>query len=413
MQRLLINAGPIAHMAGDGPIIGNIEDESTHVSEPGLSILVDGFTIKKIGPTEELLSEFSQAEILDLEGKAIVPGLVDSHTHLLWSGDRSREVSWKQQGLSYREIAQLGGGIAATVNPTRSATDSQLAHLGIERMREALRNGTTHLEAKSGYGLDTDSELRLLSIAEEVSAIERLPSLDLTWLGAHAAPMGASIDSYCEEILSEQLPAVLDQGIARSADVFCEPGWFSVEQSEDILKASRDGGLDLRIHIDEFTDGGGGDLAADLKVSTADHAHYTNEDARAAMHSAGVNTGFLPGTPYSMGEEYPPFSMCLENEWAWTIASDFNPNCRTLSLPFIGSILVQRNEISPIVALAACTRNSALTTPHPSGLVHGQIKEGGIANLNIIDGPWWESWCLQPGHSPFSATMLEGELIFH
>ena len=148
-------------------------------------------------------------------------------------------------------------------------------------------------------------------------------------------------------------------------------------------------------------------------MSTADHAHYTNDEARAAMHSAGVNTGFLPGTPYSMGEDYPPFSMCLENEWAWTIASDFNPNCRTLSLPFIGSILVQRNEISPIVALAACTRNSALTTPHPSGLVHGQIKEGGIANLNIIDGPWWESWCLQPGHSPFAATMLEGELIYH
>jgi len=413
MQRLLINAGPIAHFAGDGPITGNVVDEEEYISNAGLAILIEDHVIIRIGPSAELLAEYTQAEIFDLEGKAVVPGLVDSHTHLLWAGDRSREVSWKQQGMTYGEIAQNGGGIGATVDPTRTASDTELAHLGIERMREALRNGTTHLEAKSGYGLDTDTELRLLSIAEGLSAIERLPSLDLTWLGAHAAPVGGTIESYAEEVLSEQLPAILEQGVARSADVFCEPGWFSVEQSEDILKASRDGGLDLRIHIDEFVDGGGGELAAELKVASADHAHYTNTDARSAMHESGVNTGFLPGTPYSMGEQYPPFAECLDNNWAWSIASDFNPNCRTLSLPFLGSILVQRNEISPIVALAACTRNSALTTPHPSGLVHGQIREGGIANLNIIDGPWWQAWCLQPGHSPFAATMLEGELIFH
>ncbi len=412
MQRLLINAGPIAHLAGDGPITGYV-DEEDYVSKPGLAILIEDHIIVRIGPTEEMKSEYSQAEVLDLEGKAVVPGLVDSHTHLLWAGDRSREVSWKQQGMSYAEIAQNGGGIGATVGPTRATSDSGLAHLGVERMREALRNGTTHLEAKSGYGLDTDTELRLLSIAESLSAIERLPSLDLTWLGAHAAPVGGTIDNYFEELLSEQLPAVLDQGIARSADVFCEPGWFSVEQSEDILKASRDGGLDLRIHIDEFVDGGGGELAAELEVTSADHAHYTNLDTRQKMQKSGVNTGFLPGTPYSMGEDYPPFTECLDNEITWSIASDFNPNCRTLSLPFMGSLLVQRNEIPPIIALAACTRNSALTTPHPSGLVHGQIREGAIANLNIVDGPWWQSWCLRPGHSPFAATILEGELIYH
>ncbi len=179
------------------------------------------------------------------------------------------------------------------------------------------------------------------------------------------------------------------------------------------MKESRKGGLDLRLHIDEFEDGGGGQLAAELQVTTADHAHYTNDDARANMNDAGVNCGFLPGTPYSMAADYPPFEHCLDNNWLWSIGSDFNPNCRTLSLPFLSSVLVQRNEISPISTLVACTRNSALTTPHPSGLVHGQIVEGGIANLNIIDGPWWEGWCLQPGHSPFAATMLEGELIFH
>ena len=413
MQRLLINAGPIAHLAGSGPIVGNIEDESRYVTEAGMAILVEDHVIKRIGESEELLSEFSDADILDLEGKAVVPGLIDAHTHLLWAGDRSREVSWKQQGLSYREIASKGGGIAATVIPTRAASDTDLAHLGIERMRKALHNGTTHLETKSGYGLDTETELRLLSIAESLSAVERLPSLDLTWLGAHAAPPSGTINAYFDEIMSNQLPAIIEQGIARSADVFCEPGWFSVEQSEEVLKSSKAGGLDLRIHIDEFEDGGGGDLATELQVQTADHAHYTNDNARIAMSEAGVNTGFLPGTPFAMGSEYPPFQKCLDNNWVWSIATDFNPNCRTLSLPFIASLLVQRNEISPITTLAACTRNSAETSPHPSGLVHGQITEGGIANLNIVDGPWWEGWCLQPGHSPFAATMLEGELIFH
>ena len=413
MDKLLVNAGPIAHLSGEGPIVGKIQDHTQYVHSPGLAILISDFKIVKISESEEMLLEYTDVEVIDLEGKAVVPGLVDSHTHLLWAGDRSREVGWKQQGMTYRDIAENGGGISATVLPTRKASDSQLAHLGVERMREALRNGTTHIEAKSGYGLDTESELRLLSIAENLAAIENLPSLDLTWLGAHSAPPGRSLEDYYEEILSEQLPAVIEQGIARSADVFCEPGWFTIEQTEEIMKSSKKGGLDLRLHIDEFVDGGGGDLAAELRVTTADHAHYTSDETRAKMNESGVNCGFLPGTPYSMGAEYPPFNHCLENDWAWSIATDFNPNCRTLSLPFIGSVLVQRNEISPIATLAACTRNSAETTPHPSGLKHGQIVEGGIANLNIVDGPHWEAWCLQPGHSPFAATMIEGNMIYH
>lgn len=413
MQRLLTNSGPIAHLSGVGPLTGEIEDLDKHIWSAGLGILVENGVIKRIAPSNELSSEYTGVEIIDIGGKAIVPGLVDSHTHLLWAGDRSREVSWKQQGFSYREIALKGGGINATVKPTRDSTDEDLRLIGIDRMQEALRNGTTHMEAKSGYGLDTKTELRLLSIGNQLNGIRKLPTLDLTWLGAHSAPPSSNIPDYCEEILSDQLPAIIDQGIARSADVFCEPGWFNVEQSEDILKASRSGGLDLRIHIDEFVDGGGGDLAAELSVTTADHAHYTNPNSRDSMSKAGVNTGFLPGTPYAMGDDYPPFQDCLDNNWAWSFASDFNPNCRTLSLPFLGSVLVQRNDISPIASLAACTRNSAETTPHPSGLKHGMICEGAIANLNIVNSPWWEAWCLQPGHSPFYATMLAGDMIYH
>ncbi len=412
METLLYNAGPIAHMASEDVLSGNITDEGL-VHENGMGIFVQNGVIKKIGESAELIQEFNTAEKIDLNGRAVIPGLVDSHTHLLWSGDRSKEIVWKQQGKSYSEIASLGGGITNTVNSTRNISADDLAKIGVVRLKEALRLGTTHLEAKSGYGLTTESELKLLQVGNSISSLEALPTVDLTWLGAHATPKGKTYSEYTEEILSDQLPSIIDQGLARSADVFCEPGWFSVEQTEDIMKESRRLGLDLRLHVDEFTDGGGGELASELGVTTADHAHYTSSNTRDKMEANGVNTGFLPGTPYSMGENYPPFQDCCDNNWRWTIASDFNPNCRTLSLPFLASILVQRNEISPIIALAACTVNSANTTPHPSGLPHGRIEVGSVANLNIVNSENWEAWCLQPGMSPFQSTMINGTMIYH
>jgi len=416
----------MAHLAGKGSLKGaDISNYDLLTSPAGKGIVVEDGIIVKIDESKVLEDEYgsenidqpqsnnSQCKIYSLNGKAVIPGLVDAHTHLLWSGDRSREVSWRQQGKSYSDIASMGGGIVSTVEATRNSTQAELVELGYKRLRSAFRNGSTHLEVKSGYGLSTESELKLIAAGDELSKMNHLPTIDQTWLGAHATPKGYTRSDYVEEILSEQLPAVLEQGLARSADVFCEPGWFTVEESEDILKQSRQGGLDLRIHIDEFTDGGGGDLAAELAVTSADHCHYTSTDARIKMEEKGVNCGFLPGTPYSMGEQWPDFNEVTEQQFTWSVATDFNPNCRTLSLPFIASILVQRCGVSPLAALVACSRNPAQTTPHPSGARHGVIEEGAVANLNIIDGPWWQAWCQQPGDSPFDATMLEGEMIFH
>jgi len=424
MRTVFLDVGPLAHLAGNGPLQGHsLLDSETLIDAPGMGIVVVGDTIEKIAPSAELQEEYgavlsspesnSETSVVSLHGNAVIPGLVDGHTHLLWAGDRSRELSWRHAGKTYKEISNLGGGIQDTVRSTSQATDEQLLQLGYARMRSALRSGTTHLEAKSGYGLSTESELRLLRVASQLQSMNHLPSLDLTWLGAHDTPTGMSTDEYVEQILSEQLPRVLEQGIARSADVFCEPGWFTLEQSEDILKSSRAGGLDLRMHIDEFKDGGGGDLAAELKVTTADHAHYTNHDSRIKMESAGVNTGFLPGTPYAMGSQWPNFNDSIENDFTWTIATDFNPNCKTISMPFLGSLLAQRCSVHPLAALVASTRNPSETTPHASGKVHGRIQEGGIANFNVIDGPYWEAWCMQPSDTPFISTCLSGKFIHH
>ena len=177
----------------------------------------------------------------------------------------------------------MGGGIRSTVAATRLAGDDELFALGYKRLREALRTGTTHLEAKSGYGLSTESELRLLQVASRLNGISHTPTIDSTWMGAHDTPPETPREAYVETLLSEQLPAVVEQGIARSADVFCEPGWFTVEESEDILRASRKAGLDLRMHVDEFVDGGGAELASALGVETADHAYHTPMEVRLDM----------------------------------------------------------------------------------------------------------------------------------
>ena len=416
MKRVLFNSGPVVHFAKEGSPY-----EELVYAVPKAIVIKDGL-IESIMDSQDAIDEYSlhsndqdnpTIRAYDLEGCAIVPGLIDAHTHLLWAGDRSREVAWKQEGKTYAQIASLGGGIRHTVHSTRSASEEQLQKLGYQRLREALSTGTTHLEAKSGYGLNVESELKLLNIAHQLGSINHLPSVDLTWMGAHDVPEGTTTDAYVDHLLSEQLPEVVDQGLARSADVFCEPGWFSVEQSEDILRASRSAGLSLRMHVDEFEDGGGGALAAELAVDTADHAYHTPLEVRLKMEEAGVVTGFLPGTPYAMGDDWPDMNRVKEESITYSFASDFNPNCRTLSLPFMCSLMVQRCGVHPLDALRAVTVNAAQTTPHPSGLVHGQIVEGGVANLNVVDGPHWEAVTQRPTGSPFSATVLNGQFITH
>ncbi|MBL6734087.1 MAG: imidazolonepropionase [Candidatus Poseidonia sp.] len=387
-----------------------------------MAIVIENDEIKNIKNSNSIVEEYSipndggvhgGVAYHDLQGKAVVPGLVDAHTHLLWSGDRSPEVRQRREGLSYAEIAASGGGIQSTVSATRAASDEHLFRDGYVRLREALRTGTTYLEAKSGYGLTVKDELRLLEIAHRLDQMTELPSLHPTWMGAHDVPKGQTKEAYMHELLSKQLPAVAEQGIARSADVFCEPGWFDLDETHDLLRDSKNAGLGLRMHVDEFANGGGGELAASLRVETADHAYHTPMNARKAMAANDVMTGFLPGTPYAMGDGWPDMNSMVEEGIPYSLATDFNPNCQTLSLPFMMSLMVQRCGVHPLEALRATTVNAAKSTPHVSGRPHGCIVEGGVANLNIVDGPNWEAVTLRPTGTPFCATILEGRFISH
>lgn len=383
----------------------------------GADILIENGVISAVGPSGSLVDEYDARtstspdfSLLDVGTRAIIPGLIDAHTHLIWAGDRSDEVGKRLRGMSYHDIAAEGGGIGRTVRATANATLEELRSIGAYRAHIARRSGTTYMEAKSGYGLETFAELNQIQAAHEVGTIDGLPGVHATWLGAHAIPPGENEEDTVERLLSEQLPAVLDQGLAKSVDVFCEPGWFSTASTERIMSAAMRQGLSGRLHIDEFVNGGGAALAAQLGVTTADHALQSSMEGRQAMADATVITGYLPGTPHMMGLEMPDMAA---TPGKYTIATDFNPNCPSLSLPFAASLAVHRAGITPGAALAAVTSTAANSVRREDGLRHGTLAIGAAGSLNVLNGSSWEGWCLSPGHDPFSWTVVDGHATHH
>ena len=221
------------------------------------------------------------------------------------------------------------------------------------------------------------------------------------------------MDDYVDELIHIQLPAVVDQGYANYADVFCEPGWFSLEHTELIVSAASKLGLPSRLHVDEFADGGGLQLASELGAISGDHVGHSSESARQSASDSGVMQTFLPGTPYILGHDLEtPLTQCIENKWAFSLATDFNPNCRTLSMPFVGSLATHRLGLSPMEALVAVTRNPATTLLNSTeGEVTGSIREGGPADLLILDSPYIDSWCQMPGDNPIYKTVKSGGIV--
>ena len=425
MKTLLYNCGEVAHLStGDDefPLSGaRMLDRKSLVLPSGMGILIDSGKILRISPMQELVAEFApwypsksengEIRVIDVGGMSVVPGFVDSHTHLVWSGDRSNELSMRISGKSYKDIAKTGGGIMKTVNSTRSSPQKQLVDSGLKRLESALKNGTTTMEAKSGYGLDLDSEVKLL---EAISIISRSSPCDVraTWLGAHDFPKEMTRGEYVDHLISEQLPVISELSLAKWVDVFCEDGWFTNEQTEDIVTASKEFGLGSRLHVDEFVDSGGLQLASDLGSVSADHVACSNDDSRISAAESGTVQTFLPGTPYILGKKLDlPIMKCINEDWPFSIATDFNPNCPITSLPMIGSLVTHRMGIDPIAALAAVTRNPATTMFEDSGEVRGVITEGGIADLNILWTSSADSWCQTPGTSPVRYTMKNGSIV--
>ncbi len=333
---------------------------------------------------------------LDARGGAVTPGLVDPHTHLLFAGSRENELELRQRGAGYMEILAAGGGILSTVEATRAASAEELTAHGRRWLDEMLSHGTTTIEAKSGYGLDLATELRLLDVAYGLGRegpIEIVP----TYLGAHAVPpefrtRPDGVEAYVRHILEEQLPGVAAHGRARFCDVFCEEGAFTADQSERILLAAAGFGMGLRLHADEIVPSGGAELAAKLGATSADHLATPSPagvDALAEASAEGrpVVATLLPATTwFLMKEHHAPARTFIERGVPVAVGTDFNPGTSpTASLPLAMTLACLNLGLSPDEALAAVTINAA----HSIGMGEeiGSLESGKAADLVIWNVP--------------------------
>lgn len=386
---LIVNIGELATTVG-------YSERPQRGSELGqLAVYHDAFLAVKAGSVLALgpMSEVEQyrgaaTQVIDAAGKAVLPGFVDPHTHLVFAGWRERELAMKLAGKPYLEILAAGYGILSTVRATREASVTELAALAKRNLDRMLLHGTTTVEAKSGYGLTTDSEIRQLQAAKRVAA-EHPVEIVSTFMGAHAIPpeYKQTPEAFVDLVIEEMLPAVAAEDLAVFCDVFCEEGVFSVDQSRRILMAAEKHGFKLKLHADEIVPLGGAQLAAELGATSADHLLYASVEGIRAMAAAGVVAVLLPGTSFTLrSPQRPNVAAMLEAGVPIALATDFNPGtCPTESMQIVQTLAWQSLGLTPAQALAASTINSA----HAIGVADraGSLEVGKAADFVIYDAP--------------------------
>jgi len=298
--------------------------------------------------------------VVDAEGGVVLPGFVDAHTHLVFAGNRADEFERRIEGVTYQQIAAAGGGIRATVRRTREASEEELLSAARRHAGWFLAHGTTTVEAKSGYGLDLETECKILHVMRRLGSegpLEIVP----TFLGAHEVPEECAPERYVDAILTEMLPRVAAQRLAEYCDVFCEPHLFAEPAARRILQTAKQLGLGLRLHADQFTCSGGAKLAAELRAATADHLEHTDVTSMEALATAGVQPVLLPGSVYALGlPRYPEARAMIERGLAVVLATDFNPGSSpTASMPMILSLACTQMRMTPAEAVTAATINGA------------------------------------------------------
>ncbi len=357
---------------------------------------------------------------LDAEGGTVTPGLVDPHTHLLFAGTREREFLLRQQGAGYLEILAAGGGILSTVAATRAAGEEELAAHGRRWLTEMLSHGTTTVEAKSGYGLDLPTELRLLEIAFQLGR-EGPADVVPTFLGAHAVPAEFRLrpdgtEAYVKSVLDDQLPGVAAQGRARFCDVFCETGVFSVDQSRRILEAAAAYGMASRLHADELQPSGGAELAAEIHALSADHLATPSEDGIAALAAAAgsdhpVVATLLPATTwFLMADHVAPARRLIEEGVPIAIGTDFNPGTSpTASLPLVISLACLSLKLTAAEAIVAATINAAYALGLGDEI--GSLEPGKQADLVIWRVPEAAQIPYWPGADLVRSVVKRGRIV--
>ncbi len=381
---------------------------------PDGAVAVSGGAIVDVGRTESVLKEHaaSGVELLDASGKVVMPGLVDPHTHLVFAGSREFELGLKLKGKTYLEIMAAGGGILRTVRDTRAADERELFDQSAARLRSMVAHGSTTIEAKSGYGLDKDVELRML---RTIGKLDKAFPVDLvpTYMGAHAVPpeFEGRPDDYVEFVVSEVLPEVARENLAAFCDVFCESGAFDAGQSRTVLQAAKALGMGVKIHADEFSSSGGAELAAELGATSAEHLAKPSDDGIMAMARKDVIGVMLPGTPYtSMGGTYPDARRLIDIGVPVALGTDLNPNCWNESMQFTMSLACYMLKMTPAEAVTAATVNSAAALGLEKKI--GTLERGKRADIVVMDV---QSHAMIPcrfGTNLCSLVMKDGEVVW-
>jgi imidazolonepropionase len=390
--------------------------------ESGLGIIRNGavaikegriFWIGKTGELSEKLFLNRKGREIDATGKVVVPGLIDSHTHLIFAGSREDEFEQRIQGLSYLEIAEKGGGILSTVEATRKASFDELFLLGKKRLDRMLSKGVTTLEAKSGYGLSLQDELKILKVMkalQENHPIEIVP----TFLGAHTVPreFRDARTRYIDLLNKEMIPKVAQERLAEFCDVFCEEKAFTVEESKKILETGKQYGLKPKIHADQLSPGGGAELAAEVGAFSADHLEHVSQEGIKKMAEKGVTAVLLPGASFFLSmKKYPPARDMIEQGVPVSLATDLNPgSSMTESLPLMMTMGCTMFKMTPKEVIQATTVHAARSIGREKEI--GSLEVGKQADILLLDIPNYRYLPYHFGVDHVEKVIKKGKVVY-
>ena len=403
----LITAPP-----GSKPLVGLDLDHPLLIQDAAVAVV--GERVAAVGTTAEVLAAYPEREaarVLDARGRLVAPGFVDAHTHLPFAGTREMEFDARARGETYEAIAARGGGIRASVRQLRAIDEDALAERVVRRLDTLLRQGITTVEAKSGYGLSTESELkqlRAVRLAGERSPVEVVP----TFLGAHEIPdeYRDHRTAYVELLTREMIPEVAATGLARFCDVFCDRGVYTVEESRSILLAGKGHGLLPKLHADELADVGAAALAAEVGAVSADHLLHASDAGLDAMARAGVIAVLLPGTAFTLGLPYARARAMVERGLAVALATDFNPgSTMSSSMSLALTLAVTQMKLSPAEAWMAATANAASAIGEGARL--GRIQPGFQADFCLFDASDYRHIPYHYGHDHLHAVVKRGRVV--
>jgi len=383
------------------------------------TVLIKDGIIEAVGRSRDIEKQLKKSsvdqsdfDVVDARGKAVLPGFVDSHTHLVFGGYRAEEFSWRLRGDSYMQIMQRGGGIANTVEATRQASTEELLQSGIKRLNSMLSFGVTTVEGKSGYGLNCETEIKQLDVMARLDQVHYVDVVP-TFLGAHAVPQDfkGKQDAFIDFLISDVLPRVTEQQLAEFCDIFCEKDVFSINQSRRLLSRAKDLGLKLKLHADEIIQLGGAELAAELGAASADHLLQASDQGIKDMAAAGVVATLLPATAFSLREAYAAARKMIDTNCAVALATDFNPgSCFSESIPLVFALATLYMNMSTEEAITALTINGAAALDRADQI--GSIDVGKKGDVIVLEFP---SYTYIPYHlavNTVEKVIKQGNLVY-